>query len=39
MNKIVFFNHYHRGDLHTSKEFVRDTIIPEIKNVQKLGLA
>lgn len=23
----------------TSKEFVRDTIIPEIKNVQKLGLA
>lgn len=23
MNKIVFFNHYHRGDLHTHKEFVR----------------
>lgn len=23
----------------TSKEFIRDTIIPEIKNVQKLGLA
>ena len=26
MNKIVFFNHYHRGDLHTSKEFVRQVI-------------
>ena len=23
MSKIVFFNHYHRGDLHTSKEFIR----------------
>lgn len=22
-NKIVFFNHYHRGDLHTSKEFIK----------------
>jgi len=26
MNKIVFFNQYHRGDLHTSKEFVRQVI-------------
>ena len=25
--KIVFFNHYHRGDLHTHKEFIR-----QIKN-------
>ena len=23
MAKIVFFNHYHRGDLHTHKEFIR----------------
>ena len=23
----------------TNKEFIRDTIIPEIQNVQKLGLA
>lgn len=23
MSKIVFFNHYHRGDLHTNKEFVK----------------
>jgi len=23
MPKIVFFNHYHRGDLHTHKEFIR----------------
>jgi hypothetical protein len=23
MSKIVFFNHYHRGDLHTHKEFIR----------------
>lgn len=23
MSKIVFFNHYHRGDLHTHKEFVK----------------
>lgn len=27
MAKIVFFNHYHRGDLHTHKEFIR-----QIKN-------
>lgn len=26
MPKIVFFNHYHRGDLHTSKEFVRQVM-------------
>ena len=33
MNKIVFFNHYHRGDLHTSKEFVRQVIdnLPDVK--------
>jgi len=23
MPKIVFFNHYHRGDLHTNKEFIK----------------
>lgn len=23
MAKLVFFNHYHRGDLHTHKEFIR----------------
>lgn len=23
MSKIVFFNHYHKGDLHTHKEFIR----------------
>ena len=23
MNKIVFFNHFHKGDLHTHKEFIR----------------
>jgi hypothetical protein len=23
MPKIVFFNHYHRGDLHTHKEFIK----------------
>lgn len=27
MPKIVFFNHFHRGDLHTHKEFIR-----QIKN-------
>ena len=33
MNKIVFFNHYHRGDLHTSKEFVKEVMnkLPEIE--------
>jgi hypothetical protein len=29
-NRIIFFNHYHRGDLFTHKEFVR-----EIKSVLK----
>ena len=33
MNKIVFFNHYHRGDLHTSKEFVRQ-VIDNLPNVE-----
>lgn len=23
MSKIVFFNHFHRGDLHTNKEYIR----------------
>ena len=23
MSKIVFFNHFHKGDLHTHKEFIR----------------
>lgn len=32
-NKIVFFNHYHRGDLHTHKEFVRQ-IIREVKDFE-----
>ena len=33
MNKIVFFNHYHRGDLHTSKEFVKEVMnkLPDIE--------
>lgn len=31
MAKIVFFNHYHRGDLHTHKEFIRQ-IKAEIGN-------
>lgn len=33
MHKIIFFNHYHRGDLHTSKEFIRQIQkeLPEIK--------
>lgn len=33
IKKIVFFNHFHRGDLHTHKEFVRQ-IIEEVKNVE-----
>lgn len=33
MNRIVFFNHYHRGDLHTHKEFVRQ-ITKELPNVK-----
>lgn len=33
MNKIVFFNHYHRGDLHTSKEFVRQ-VVNELKDFE-----
>ena len=33
MKKIVFFNHYHRGDLHTHKEFVRQ-IMEEVKDVE-----
>lgn len=31
MAKIVFFNHYHRGDLHTHKEFIRQ-IKDELKD-------
>lgn len=31
MKKIVFFNHYHKGDLHTHKEFVRQ-IKTELKD-------
>jgi len=33
MNKIVFFNHYHRGDLHTSKEFVKEVMnkLPDVE--------
>ena len=23
MKKIIFFNHYHKGDMHTHKEFIR----------------
>ena len=32
MDSIVFFNHFHRGDLHTSKEFVREVMnkLPDI---------
>ena len=30
MNKIIFFNHFHKGDTHTHKEFVR-----QIKNELK----
>lgn len=33
MKKIIFFNHYHRGDLHTSKEFVRQ-VIGEVEGYQ-----
>ena len=33
MNKIVFFNHYHRGDLHTSKEFVKE-VMNKLPNVE-----
>jgi len=32
MNKIVFFNHYHRGDLLTHKEFIRQ-LKSELPNV------
>jgi len=32
MNKIVFFNHFHKGDLHTHKEFIRH-IQSELPNV------
>lgn len=33
IKKIVFFNHYHRGDLHTHKEFLRQ-VIDEVKDVE-----
>ena len=33
MNKIVFFNHYHRGDLHTSKEFVKE-VMNKLPNIE-----
>ena len=33
MNKIVFFNHYHRGDLHISKEFVKE-VMKKLPNVE-----
>lgn len=33
IKKIVFFNHFHRGDLHTHKEFVRQ-IMNEVTNVE-----
>ena len=33
MNRIVFFNHYHRGDLHTHKEFIRQ-ITKELPGVK-----
>ena len=44
MSKIVFFNHYHKGDLHTHKEFIRhiQSQLPEFtfeylhKNAEKL---
>lgn len=36
MSEIVFFNHYHRGDLHTHKEFVRQ-IKQEIGDKVKLS--
>jgi hypothetical protein len=32
MNKIIFFNHYHRGDLLTHKEFIRQ-IKSDLPNV------
>ena len=32
MNKIVFFNHFHKGDLHTHKEFIRH-VQSELPNV------
>ena len=25
-NKIVFFNHYHRGDMHTQKEYIKQVM-------------
>ena len=33
MSRIVFFNHYHRGDMHTQKEFIKQVMreLPEIK--------
>lgn len=33
MNKIIFFNHFHKGDLHTHKEFIRH-IQSELPNVE-----
>ena len=33
MSKIIFFNHFHKGDLHTHKEFIRhiQTQLPDTK--------
>jgi len=33
MDKIVFFNHYHRGDLHIQKEFIKQLMqeLPQLK--------
>ena len=33
MAKIVFFNHFHRGDLHTNKEYIRQ-IMQELPDVE-----
>ena len=33
MSKIVFFNHFHRGDLHTNKEYVRQ-IMEELPDLE-----
>jgi len=33
MAKIIFFNHFHRGDLHTNKEFIRQ-IMQELPDVE-----
>ena len=33
MPKIVFFNHYHRGDMHTQKEYVKQ-VMRELSNFE-----